>query len=124
MADEPTTMSTNESIAALVDPIRAAGAVLGFAVGFLATFRMGGDLTGSILHGLLGATILFPLAWFLGLVIVREMIRGNVEEQRGQYDREVAQAKAKLAAQFAAQGLPVPPQLAEHAPRSLEAPSA
>ncbi len=108
-------LSPAESIAGMVDPIRSAGALLGFAVGAVSTWRLGGGLTDCVLHGLLGALLLFPIAWFLGLLLVREMIRANVEEQREDYDRRVAEAKRSIAQQYAASGTPLPPALREHA---------
>ena len=121
MPDDPT-LSPGDSIAGMVDPIRAVGALFGFAVGAVSTWRLGGDLTDSVLHGLLGAVLLFPIAWFLGLVLVREMIRASVEEQREEYDQRVVEAKRSLARQYAASGTPLPPALLEHAPPALRAP--
>lgn len=113
---DTTPLSPGDSIAGMVDPIRTAGALVGFAVGAVSTWRLGGDLTDSVLHGLLGAVLLYPIAWFLGLVLVREMIRANVEKQREDYDRRVVEAKQTLARQYAASGTPLPPALVEHAP--------
>ncbi len=100
----PARIETAEAVAAIVDPIRACGALLGFVVGFAATWRSGGGLTEAALHGLLGAVVLLPVAWFLGLVLVREMIRVNVDEQRRDYEQRLEAARRQVAEQLAATG--------------------
>jgi hypothetical protein len=65
------------------------------------------------MHGLLGALLLLPLAWFLALFLVREGIKANVDDQRRQYDARVTQAKRQVAEQMQASGMPVPPALQE-----------
>jgi hypothetical protein len=112
MAD-PGQIDTPTAIAAIVSPIKAIGALVGFAVGFAATYRSGGAIADSIMHGLLGALLLLPLAWFLALFLVREGIKANVDDQRRQYDARVTQAKRQVAEQMQASGMPVPPALQE-----------
>ena len=46
------------------------------------------------MHGILGALLLMPVAWFLALFLVREGIKGNIEQQRQQYDVRVARGEA------------------------------
>jgi hypothetical protein len=104
-------LDTPSAIAAIVDPIKAVGALIGFAIGFAATYRSGGAITDSIMHGILGALLLYPVAWFLALILVREGIRANVEDQRKAYDRKVLDAKRQIAAQMQASGIPLPPAL-------------
>ena len=106
-------IDTPTAIAAIVEPIKAVGALLGFAVGFAATYRSGGAVSDSIMHGLLGAVLLLPVAWFLALFLVREGIKANVDEQRHQYDLRVLQAKRQVAEQMQANGMALPPALQE-----------
>lgn len=124
MADRAATASappgTTEAVAATVAPIKAGGALLGFAVGFLATWRMQGGFAAAVLHGLLGALLVAPIAWFFALVLLREAIRANVERQRREHDARVAQTKRQVAQQLVSAGMPLPPALAEHAPTLVE----
>jgi hypothetical protein len=109
--DKPPT-SAAAAVAAFVEPLKAGAAILGFAVGFLATYRSGGGMVECTLHALLGALLLGPVGWFLGLVLMREAIRANVEDQRTAHDVRVHEAKRQLAEQLQAAGRPVPPELA------------
>jgi hypothetical protein len=52
-----------------------------------------------------------PLAWFLALFIVRESIRGNVEDQRRAYDVRVEDAKRQVALRLRETGVPLSPAL-------------
>ena len=104
-------LDTPAAVAAMVEPIKAIGAILGLAVGFIATYRSGGAISDSILHGLLGALLVYPCAWFLALVLVREGIKANVVDQRKAYDAQVLEAKRNVALQMQASGMPLPPQL-------------
>ncbi len=106
-------IDTPTAIAAIVSPIKALGALLGFAVGFIATHRAGGAVPDSVLHGILGALLLMPVAWFLALFLVREGIKGNIQQQRQQYDVRVADAKRQVAEQLRASGMPLSPALEE-----------
>jgi hypothetical protein len=106
-------LDTPHAISAIVDPIKAIGALVGFAIGFAATYRSGGAIPDSIMHGILGALLLYPVAWFLALILVREGIRANVEDQRKAYDRKVLEAKRQVAQQMQASGMPLPPALQE-----------
>ena len=120
MAKSDTAPSTSaDQISALVGPFRAVGSLLGFAVGFAATYRSGGAVTDSILHGLLGALLVSPLFWFLGLLLVREAIRINVEDQKHAYADQVEDAKRYVAEQMAKQGMAVPPALQDVTRRQL-----
>ncbi len=113
-------IDTPTAIAAIVSPIKALGALIGFAVGFVATYRAGGAISDSIMHGILGALLLLPCAWFLALFLVREGIKANVQLQRQQYDQRLQQAKRQVAEQLRATGMPLPPALEE----SLKQPTA
>src|SRR5690242_6672498 len=88
-------LDQKSGVQAVVEPIKAAGGLLGFAVGFLAAHRSGADLPGSVEHGLLGAALLWMLAWFLALYLVREMMTGHIEEQRRLYTERVEAARAQ-----------------------------
>jgi hypothetical protein len=90
--------SQSEGVAAVVEPIKAGGAVLGFAIGFAAAWRSGADLTAAAMHGLVGAALLWALAWWVGLFLVREMMLAHVEEQRVLYSERVARIQAQAAA--------------------------
>ena len=103
--------SSAGAIAGFVEPLRAAGAILGFAVGFLATYRSGGAFAESTIHGLVGALLLGPVGWFLGLVLIREAIRANIEDQRAAHDMRVQEAKRQLVEQLQASGHAVPAAL-------------
>ena len=76
-------------VEAVVEPIKAIGGLLGFLVGFLAAYRSGADLTSAAMHGLLGAGLLWIVAWFLAVYLVREMMMSHVEEQRRVYNERV-----------------------------------
>ena len=65
----------------------------------------------SIIHGLVGALLLGPVGWFLGLVLIREAIRANVEDQRAVHDARVLEAKRQLVEQLQASGHAVPAAL-------------
>ena len=103
--------SSAGAIAGFVEPLRAAGAILGFAVGFLATWRSGGAFAESTIHGLIGALLLGPVGWFLGLVLIREAIRANIEDQRTAHNNRVQDAKRQLVEQLQASGHPIPASL-------------
>ncbi len=111
---QPTNAAT--AVAAFVEPLKAGAAILGFAVGFLATYRSGGGMVESTMHGLLGALLLGPAGWFLGLVLMREAIRANVEDQRAAHQQRVVEAKTLLAQQLQASGREVPAELAAASP--------
>jgi hypothetical protein len=100
------------AVAAFVEPLKAAAAILGFTVGFLATYRSGGGMVECTIHGLVGALLLAPVGWFLGLVLIREAIRANIEDQRAAHDIRVLEAKRQLAEQMQAAGRQLPPELA------------
>jgi len=101
------------AIAGFVEPMRAGAAILGFLVGFLATYRSGGALAESTIHGLVGALLLGPVGWFLGLVLIREAIRANVEDQRTAHNMRVEDARRQLVEQLQASGHAVPAALME-----------
>ena len=86
-------------IAAVVEPIKAFGALLGFAIGFLAAHRSGADATDAAIHGLIGAVLLFVIAWYLGLTLVRETMLRHVEEQRAIYADRMEEMKARAESQ-------------------------
>jgi len=113
VATAPNTPSSASAIAGFVEPLRAGAALLGFAVGFLATYRSGGGLSESTIHGLVGALLLGPVGWFLGLVLIREAIRANIEDQRTVHDARVLEAKRQLVDQLQASGHAVPASLQE-----------
>ena len=96
-------IDTPTAIAAIVSPIKALGALLGFAIGFVATYRAGGAVSDSILHGILGALLLLPCAWFLALFLVREGIKANVQLQR---HRDATAAGARGIAEAAGRAAP------------------
>jgi hypothetical protein len=91
-------LGQREGIATVVEPIKAFGAAAGFAVGFLAAWRSGADLPAAAMHGLLGAGLLWALAWWAGLFLVREMMLRNVEEQRRLYTERVNEINAQVSA--------------------------
>lgn len=111
MASAPNTPTSAAAISGFVEPLRAGGALLGFAVGFLATYKSGGALPESVIHGLVGALLLGPVGWFLGLVLIREAIRANIEDQRAVHDARVLDAKRQLVEQLQASGHPIPAAL-------------
>jgi hypothetical protein len=96
-------------VEAIVEPIKAVGALAGFAIGFLASHRSGADLTGSVLHGLVGAVLLLGIAWMGAVWLVREMMISHVQEQRRLYEARVAEAQHARAAREQAQATPLPP---------------
>src|SRR3954451_17853515 len=93
--DSTAAPATSDGIAAVVEPIKDGGALAGFAIGFFAAHRSGADLTGSAMHGLVGAALLFVIAWYLGLWLVREMMVTHVEEQRRLYTERIEELKAQ-----------------------------
>jgi hypothetical protein len=107
----PGSISAPQAIDAIVEPFRAGGALIGFAVGAYATHAAGGALWDCVTHGLLGAVLVMPLAWFLALFIVRESIRGNVEDQRRDYETRVEDAKRQVAIRLKETGVPLSPAL-------------
>lgn len=113
MAEPSGQIDTPTAIGAIVAPIKACGALLGFAVGFVATYRSGGAISDSIMHGLLGALLLFPVAWFLALFLVREGIKANIDTQRRAYEARVTAARRQVAEQLQASGVSLSPQLQE-----------
>jgi Zn-dependent protease with chaperone function len=82
-------------IQAVVEPIKAVGGLLGFGIGFLASHRSGADLTTAALHGLVGAALLFLLAWYVALMLVRELMKQHVDEQRRLYAERVQELHAR-----------------------------
>jgi hypothetical protein len=116
MADSPTpasdaSISAPQAIEAIVEPFRAGGALIGFVAGAYATHAAGGALWDCVTHGLLGAILVMPLAWFLALFIVRESIRGNVVDQRREYETRVEDAKRQVALRLRETGVPLSPAL-------------
>jgi hypothetical protein len=103
--------SAPQAIEAIVEPIRAGGALLGFAVGAYATRAAGGAFADCVIHGLVGAALVMPIAWFFALFIVRESIRGNVEQQRRDYDAKVEEARRAVAVKLRDSGMPLSPAL-------------
>src|SRR4051812_21506514 len=93
-------------VEAVIEPIKAVGGLVGFAIGFLAAWRSGADLTASALHGLIGAALLWMLAWFVAVYLVRSMMTTHIEEQRRLYTERVEAVRAQ------AQGRPAPDQQA------------
>src|SRR4051794_5150956 len=102
--DPPVDQKTG--VQAIVEPIKAAGAVAGFAIGFLAEYRSGADLTGSVIHGLIGALLLCGIAWLGAVWLVREMMISHVQEQRRLYEARVAEAQAARQQREAARATP------------------
>jgi hypothetical protein len=86
-------------VAAVVEPIKAFGAIAGFGIGFLAAHRSGADATDAAIHGLIGAVLLFLIAWYLGLTLVRETMLRHVEEQRTIYAERMEEMKARAESQ-------------------------
>jgi hypothetical protein len=97
----------------MVSPIKAAGALIGFAAGFAATYRSGGAISDSIYHGIFGALLVMPLAWFLALFLVREGIKANVAEQQRAYQSKLLRAQRQVAEQMQAGGMVLPPAMQE-----------
>jgi hypothetical protein len=96
-------------VEAIIEPIKAVGALVGFAIGFLASHRSGADLTGSVLHGLVGAVLLLGIAWMGAVWLVREMMINHVQEQRRLYEARVEDAQQARAAREQARATPLPP---------------
>jgi hypothetical protein len=96
-------------VEAVIEPIKAVGGLIGFGVGFMAAHRSGADLTSSTLHGLVGAALLWIVAWFLAVYLVREMMTRHIEEQRRVYNervealRTITQGSSRAPAQQALQ---------------------
>jgi|SRR4051794_11059722 hypothetical protein len=96
-------------VEAIIEPIKAVGALVGFAIGFLASHRSGADVTGSVLHGLVGAVLLLGIAWMGAVWLVREMMINHVQEQRRLYEARVEEAQRAKTAREQAQATPLPP---------------
>ena len=96
-------------VEAIIEPIKAVGALVGFAIGFMASRRSGADLTGCVLHGLLGALLLLGIAWLGAVWLVREMMISHVQEQRKLYEARVAEALDAKAQRDQARATPLPP---------------
>ena len=111
--DKTAALDTPTAIAAIVEPFKAAGALIGFAIGFYTTYQSGAAVTDAILHGLLGAALLFPVAWFLGLFLIREGIRASIDEQRATYNKRVEDARRQVMHQLQAGGMPPTAALGE-----------
>jgi hypothetical protein len=97
MSEKPDTkpeVDQKSGVEAVIEPIKAVGGVLGFLVGFMAAHRSGADLTSAAIHGLLGAALLWVVAWFLAVYLVREMMMSHVEEQRRMYTERVEAMRA------------------------------
>jgi hypothetical protein len=82
----------------MVSPIKAAGALIGFAAGFAATYRSGGAISDSIYHG---------------MFMVREGIKANVAEQQRAYQSKLLRAQRQVAEQMQAGGMVLPPAMQE-----------
>jgi hypothetical protein len=95
-------------VEAIVEPIKALGALLGFAIGFLASWRSGADMTGAVIHGLVGALLLLGIAWLAAVWLVREMMILHVQEQRKLYEERVAEVQRVKAEREHAQATPLP----------------
>ena len=99
MADETaagaSSLEQHVGIQAVVEPIRAIAALVGFGVGFLASHRSGADATTAALHGLVGAVLLFLLGWYVALMLVRELMKQHVDEQRRLYTERVQELHAR-----------------------------
>jgi hypothetical protein len=96
-------------VEAIVEPIKAIGALLGFAIGYLAAWRSGSDVTGSVIHGLIGALLLLGIAWLAAVWLVREMMISHVQEQRRLYEARVEESRQAAAARVQAHATPLPP---------------
>ena len=121
-SSQPAAPTQRDGVAAVVEPIKAFGALAGFAVGFLAAWRSGADPASAALHGLLGAALLWVLAWWAGLFLVRELMLRHVEEQRRLYTERVAEIQAQAAALRQRQPSAEVPTLAPVPRASLRAP--
>jgi hypothetical protein len=111
MSTPPNTEPVDQrtGVEAIIEPIKAVGALVGFAIGFLASHRSGADLTGSILHGLVGALLLTGIAWLGAVWLVREMMISHVQEQRRLYEARVEEAQQAKAQREQARATPLPP---------------
>ena len=96
-------------VQAIVEPIKALGALIGFGVGFLASHRSGADMTGAVIHGLVGALIVCGIFWMGAVWLVREMMISHVQEQRQLYESRVAEAVKAHEARQQARATPLPP---------------
>jgi hypothetical protein len=111
MSTPPTSEPVDQrtGVEAIVEPIKAMGALLGFAIGYLASWRSGADMTGSVIHGLIGALLLLPIAWLGAVWLVREMMIAHVQEQRRLYEARVAESRKAAEERAQAQATPLPP---------------
>ena len=105
----PEPVDQRTGVEAIIEPIKAVGALVGFAIGFAASHRSGADLTGSVLHGLIGAVLLLGIAWTAAVWLVREMMIAHVQEQRRLYETRVAEALEAKTAREQARATPLPP---------------
>jgi len=105
----PEPVDQRTGVEAIVEPIKAIGALLGFAIGYLASWRSGADMTGSVIHGLIGALLLLGIAWLCSFCLVREMMISHVMEQRRLYAARVAESRQAAEARAQAQATPLPP---------------
>jgi hypothetical protein len=105
----PEPVDQRTGVEAIVEPIKAIGALLGFAIGYLASWRSGADMTGSVIHGLIGALLLLGIAWLGAVWLVREMMISHVMEQRRLYEARVAESRQAAEARAQAQATPLPP---------------
>src|ERR1700712_1970445 len=111
MSSPPNTEPVDQKrgVGGTMEPIKAVGALVGFAIGFMASRRSGADLTGCVLHGLLGALLLLGIAWLGAVWLVREMMISHVQEQRKLYEARVAEALDAKAQRDQARATPLPP---------------
>ena len=72
-------------------------------------WRSGSDMTGSVIHGLIGALLLLGIAWLAADWLVREMMISHVQEQRRLYEARVEQALNAKTAREQARATPLPP---------------
>ena len=105
----PEPVDQRTGVEAIVEPIKAIGALLGFAIGYLASWRSGADMTGSVIHGLIGARRRRGIAWLGAVWLVREMMISHVQEQRRLYEARVAESRQAAEARAQAQATPLPP---------------
>lgn len=96
LADAPAEATAPAAVSGLIEPIRAAGALLGFGVGVLATLRYGGVWPDAIIHGVIGALIVTPIAWVLALVLVGEATRVEARNEAARYEQRIADTRAQL----------------------------
>jgi hypothetical protein len=105
----PEPVDQRTGVEAIIEPIKAIGALVGFGVGFMASRRSGADLTGCVLHGLLGAVLLCGIAWLAAVWLVREMMISHVQEQRRLYEARVDAALQAKTVREQARATPLPP---------------